>query len=169
MWGQDCFMRMANFLFAGSLNNANNPARVLANKNFFTCTTNSGNPERARKAHLAHLGSKWEHTIHFISPVSAVPNNVRKKLEFQHKSSFTFFNKFYLVGRWLALALALQASENETLLMPSWKSYLFSMFWMTRLHSFRALLIVINCQCMIICRFIVLSIRCGHDSCLIWQ
>ena len=44
--------------FTGSLNNANNPARVLANKNFFTCTTNSGNPKRVRKAHLAHLGSK---------------------------------------------------------------------------------------------------------------
>ena len=101
----------------------------------------------------------------------AVPNNVRKKLEFQRKSSFTFFNKFYLVGRWLALALALQAtaSENETLLMPSRESYLFSMFWTTRLHSFRTLLIVINCQCMITCRFIVLSIRCDHGSCLIWQ
>ena len=72
----------------------------------------------------------------------AVPNNVRKKLEFQQ-------------------------SENETLLMPSRESYLFSMFWMTRLHSFRALLIVINCQRMITCRFIVLSIRCGHCSCLI--
>lgn len=101
----------------------------------------------------------------------AVPNDVWKKLEFQHKSSFTFFNKFYLVSRWLALAIALQptASENETLLMPSRESYLFSMFWMTRLHCFRALLIVINSQCMITCRFIVLSIRCDHGSCLIWQ
>lgn len=102
-----------------------------------------------------------------------VPNNVRKKLEFQCKSSFTFFNKCYLVSRWLALALALQAttSETETLLMPSRKFdyVLFSMFWTTRLHSFLALLIVINCQCMITCRFIVLSIRCGHGSCLIWQ
>ena len=68
-----------------------------SNSILLICGINAGNPEQARWAHLARLGSQSEHRIRFIVPTGAVRTVImRFRLRYHHKFVFFRFVAFSL-------------------------------------------------------------------------